>query len=170
MPLPQLLLTAPAQAILRSHAEFIYPFGLTLMEQTFSQWPNLLGTLFSQPPGTYISFPGVTVFLCVKKVQIGDVEVDVEAFRLEFSFPGLIQTHPPLVYYSPRQILAPGYVRQTLEESFKEELVAWILGKPRVNSLMLEHVRKPDLPDNCIVAEVFCLPSRSKTSSGRCDG
>jgi hypothetical protein len=87
--------------------------------------------------------------------------IEVEAYRLEFFFPGL-QTHRSLVYYSPRQILAPGYVRQTLKESLKEELVAWILRKPRVNSLMLEHVRELDLPSDRVVAKLSRLPLQVK--------
>jgi hypothetical protein len=84
------------------------------------------------------------------------VVINVEAYRLEFFFPGL-QMHPSLVYYSPRQILAPGYVRQTLEESLKEELVAWIFRMPRVNSLMLEYVRELDLLNDCVVAKLAAL-------------
>jgi hypothetical protein len=67
----------------------------------------------------------------------------MEAFRLEFAFPGLPQPCSPLVIYCPRQILAPGYVIQTLQNSIKEELLAWMIGVPGANSLMNEHVSEP---------------------------
>lgn len=118
--------------------EYLLLQCLNLIEHTFPLWPTQIGISFSQPPGP---LPTLTVSLRTKDVNVNNIMMFVEAFRLEFSFPG---SNRSFIYYCPRRIIFPGYVRRTVEDSVREGLVAWIRGGRQVHTLMVEHVSELD--------------------------
>ncbi|KIM34290.1 hypothetical protein M408DRAFT_325729 [Serendipita vermifera MAFF 305830] len=109
--------------------------------------------------------PTITVTLCTKIVHVNDIEIAFETFRIEFSFAGP-GYGAPLVYYCPRHILSPEYVRRTVEASLREEVMAWALGRPRVSSLMLETVSETSRDGQKDIKTGAC---RQETFSVKCD-